>query len=127
MNKTRRSGQTTRFGRLAEQAVADFLEANGWTILGRNVRDGPREIDLVVRRSSVVAFVEVKARAQDDGTAVASVDWRKRRHVVRAARAWVGQHGRPGTEYRFDVAIAHPGPGGAFDIRIIPDAWRIES
>lgn len=81
----------------------------------------------MIRRAGVVAFVEVKARARNDGTAIASVDWRKRRHLIRAARAWIAQQGRSGDTYRFDVALAHPAPGDRFEIQILPDAWRIGS
>ena len=39
-----------------------YLEARGWRILGRNVRVGRGELDLIARRGCVLAFVEVKAR-----------------------------------------------------------------
>ena len=49
-----------RKGRLGETVVAGLLESEGYTILDRNFRAGPGEIDLVARRGTVIVFVEVK-------------------------------------------------------------------
>jgi putative endonuclease len=49
-------------GRRAEDAVADYLVAAGFVILARNVRLGPLELDLVARKGSLVAVVEVRTR-----------------------------------------------------------------
>jgi putative endonuclease len=50
------------FGRRAEQLAILFLRARGYRIIGRTyiVRGG--EIDIIARRGSALAFVEVKAR-----------------------------------------------------------------
>jgi putative endonuclease len=47
---------------MAEIAGADFLFASGYEILGRNVRLGPLEIDIVARRGSLVVAAEVRTR-----------------------------------------------------------------
>lgn len=49
-------------GRRAELAVVDYLVARGFSILGRNVRLGPLELDIVARQGSLVAIVEVRTR-----------------------------------------------------------------
>ena len=36
-----------RLGDIAEERVAEYLRAAGWTVLGRNVRMGRYELDLV--------------------------------------------------------------------------------
>ena len=54
-----------QFGRAAEAAAARYLVRDGWTLLGRNVRIGRGELDLIARRGAVLAFVEVKARRTD--------------------------------------------------------------
>ena len=49
-------------GRLAETIAANFLRLKGWTILDRRVRTPAGEVDIVMRKPGLVAFVEVKAR-----------------------------------------------------------------
>lgn len=70
----------------------------------RRFRNGHRDIDLVVERDGVVAFVEVKARRGAwCGGPVEAVNWRKRRELVRSASIWIDRFGRQGEAYRFDV------------------------
>ncbi len=111
-------------GQHGEELAAAYLSGQGWTILARNYRAGPKEIDLVACRDDLVAFVEVKTRTTTTGGApLEPVRRLKRRAVETAARRWVYENGRPGTAYRFDavaVEITREGP----QIDHIPDAWR---
>ncbi|MGD0528131.1 MAG: YraN family protein [Polyangiaceae bacterium] len=49
-------------GRKAELAVVDYLVVRGFSILGRNVRLGALELDIVAQKGSLVAVVEVRTR-----------------------------------------------------------------
>jgi putative endonuclease len=49
-------------GRRAEDAAADWLRLRGFTLLARNLRLGPLELDLVARRGALVVVVEVRTR-----------------------------------------------------------------
>lgn len=115
---------TQSLGRRGEDLAAAYLEDRGWTVLARNYRAGPREIDLVAARGGVVAFVEVKARATSSGgTPLEPIRALKRRAVESAARRWILENGRPGVTYRFDaVAVRIRGP--RHEIEHVPDAWR---
>jgi len=77
-------------GRRAEAAAVDYLRANGFEILGTNVRVGPLELDIVARLGDLVAIVEVRTRGRGSYVgAFESVDSRKRGRIVRAAaRLW---------------------------------------
>ena len=55
---------TTRYrGDQGERLVASWLEGHGFVVLGRNVRLGLLEIDIVAREGSVIALVEVRTRS----------------------------------------------------------------
>ncbi len=111
-------------GRRGEAIAAAHLEARGWTVLARNYRAGSMEIDLVVRRGRIVAFVEVKTRTTSSGgTPLEPIGWSKRRMVVAAARRWIHEHGAAGAAYRFD-AVGVRIRGEEVEIEHIPDAWR---
>jgi len=74
-------------GRRAEAAVADCLFAEGFAILGRNVRLGPLELDVVARKGPLLAVVEVRTRRKGALVgAFASVTPTKRARLLLAAR-----------------------------------------
>lgn len=49
-------------GKQAENDVADWLVRNGYTVIGRNVRVGHLELDIVAKKDGVIAIVEVRFR-----------------------------------------------------------------
>ena len=78
---------------MAESWVADRLEAEGWTLLGRNWRGGGHELDVVVERGDALRFVEVKARGPADPAPEESVGPEKQRRLRLAAEAWLHARG----------------------------------
>lgn len=92
-------------GREAEALVAEHLVTQGFAVLGRNVRFGRLEIDLIARRDRLVVFCEVRARAHDRFVApAATIDPRKIARLRQAAGQWLKQH-RPGAvDVRLDAA-----------------------
>jgi putative endonuclease len=112
-----------RAGDAAEDLAADRLRSAGWTILGRNVHVGRRELDLVAidpGPPETLVVVEVRWRSRRDfGLAEESVDRRKLAHV-RAAIGRLLEDGLPGGEplpnlpIRVDLAVIEP-PSGASD------------
>lgn len=83
-----RSTEAQRIGDAAERLVGNRLEAQGWTVLARNVRVGRDEVDLLAvdpgpPRALVV--VEVRRRNRRDfGFAEETLDYRKRTALRRA-------------------------------------------
>lgn len=93
-------------GEAGEDRALAFLIAKGWTLVERNWRTKLGELDLVVKKDDVLAFVEVKARES-------AATWRpedavnhvKQRKLERAARAWLQSNEEHAKDLypRFDV------------------------
>jgi len=105
MNDRRRR---ERSGRKAETLAAWWLRFKGWTILARRVRTPLGEVDIVARRGSVVAFVEVKARTSAREAALALDEYRLRR-VAASAGALAHRYAREGDVTRIDAIFILPG------------------
>src|SRR5689334_7771603 len=73
-------------GILAESRAAAFLFAKGYRTLAKRFRTPHGEIDLIVRRRNLLAFVEVKARATLDDAAF-DVTPRQQPRIINAAQA----------------------------------------
>ena len=119
------SAVTQALGELGERIAERWLRRRGWRILQRRFRSGHRDIDLVVERDGVVAFVEVKARRGDRfGGPLCAVNWKKQKELGRSARVWIDRHGRPLDAYRFDV-VGVLVAGDAVRIRHVEHAFDL--
>ncbi|MCA9728390.1 MAG: YraN family protein [Candidatus Eisenbacteria bacterium] len=107
-NRARPARSTTRVGRDAESLAALYLQLVGFELLARNLRDGPREIDLIVRDEQWLVVVEVRSRGGATfGRPEDSVRREKRRQLLRAGRDYWWRHSDHRRALRFDlVAIA---------------------
>lgn len=114
-------------GRRAETLAMLWLRLKLYRIVARRVTfgrgSGAGEIDLVVRRGNLLAFVEVKERASLDAAAQSLVPAQRRR-IERSAAAFLAS--RPDLVQcgvRFDLVLVAP--------RRLPvhlaDAWRPDS
>jgi putative endonuclease len=85
------ASRSVAVGRVAEAAAAQWLEGSGWRILGRNVRIGRNEVDLVALDPGPpgrLVAVEVRWRRRTDhGRPEETIDGRK---VGRLRTAIVG-------------------------------------
>ena len=96
-------------GLSAESRAALFLIAKAYRIVARRWKTPFGEIDIVARRRSVLAFVEVKARERLDDAAEAVTERGKAR-IVAAAKLWLAHHpGDAQCAIRFDVILIAPG------------------
>ncbi len=118
-----------QFGRAAEAAAARYLVREGWSLLGRNVRVGRGELDLIARRGDVLAFVEVKARRSATfGSPEDAVDGRKRRKVARLAELWLSCRPwalRGVSDVRFDI-VAVDASSRPPVVRHLPGAFTLD-
>ncbi|MCR9129053.1 MAG: YraN family protein [Alphaproteobacteria bacterium] len=97
-----------RRGRRAEALAELHLRLTGWRILDARARTGVGEIDLVACKGAVLAFIEVKQRADLKGAREA-LSPRQRQRLIRAGAVWRGRHDRfADHEIRFDLMIVAP-------------------
>lgn len=116
---SRRREEAERRGRRGETLAAWYLRLTGWRILGRRIKTGRGEIDLVARRGSVVCFVEVKWRSTARELDLA-IDRHRLQRVAAAAEAVMARYARHGEDIRIDVLLLAPGCWP----RRIANAWQ---
>ena len=107
-----------RLGDAAEERVAEHLQAGGWTVLGRNVRMGRYELDLVALDPGppgALVVVEVRWRAgRVFGLPEETVDHRKRTRVRAGAYGLLNRGTLPDGSplprlpLRFDLVVVEP-------------------
>lgn len=107
----------------AEEVAADYLERKKFKILQRRYKTKFGEIDLVVQKSDMICFVEVKAR-KDAAQAMEAVTPRAQQRIEQSALYFLTQF----PEYmpyqmRFDVIGILP--DGA--ISHLDNAWEARS
>lgn len=111
-------------GRRAETIATLYLRMLGWRVLARRYTagrgSGAGEVDLIMRRGSIVAFVEVKARPTVAG-ALEAISATQRNRIERGAEAWMQQNpAHADADMRFDVIAVPP---GRRPVHLV-DAWR---
>ncbi len=103
-----------------EQRAERLLRDAGLQLITRNYRCRHGEIDLVMRQGTTLVFVEVRRRSRSDfGGAAASVDLRKQKRLVAAARHYLAGLGCEPPPCRFDVVAIE----GAGEPQWLPDAF----
>lgn len=120
-------GSRAARGRAAEDAVAAWLDARGFEVLGRNVRVGRLEVDVVCRDGDAVVVVEVRTRGEGAWQrGLDSIDARKQARVRAAGAAlWRSRYAREpwAQRVRFDAASVRFEDGGAVHIEYVKAAF----
>lgn len=115
-SQTLRRQRAQRRGRLAEWLCLWHLRLHGWRILARGWRCPAGEIDILARRGTVLAVIEVKSRGEIPAAAAALAP-RQRRRIARAAQAFlIARPDLAGLDLRFDLMLVAP--------HRLPRHWR---
>ncbi|WP_412050926.1 MULTISPECIES: YraN family protein [unclassified Hoeflea] len=85
-----RKRRSERIGRRAEWLAALALLLKGYRILALRYRTPAGEIDLVARKSDLIAFVEVKAR-RDLASGVDAVSYAAQRRILAAGELFISR------------------------------------
>lgn len=90
-------------GARGEELAAELLRGEGMTIIGRNVREGHCEMDIVAQDGDEVVFAEVRTRTDNKFMSPEdSVGPQKLKKLVRAGRLWTERLGYNGF-WRIDL------------------------
>jgi len=86
------------YGKLGEDAAADYYISQGYTVVARNLRVARNELDLIAENETHLVFVEVKSRHQAYGEEsrfgrpASAVTRDKRMRTVNAAKGYLREH-----------------------------------
>ena len=107
-------------GLAAERLCALRLRLTGWRILARRYATPAGELDIVARRGTLIAFIEVKHRKEREGI-LEAVTAHQRRRIENAATIYLSRHpNRRKLSLRFDLMVVSPWRWPSH----LPDAWR---
>ncbi len=99
---------STKQGQAGEDRAARYLQHRGYRILGRNIRLGRGELDMIVQRDELLVFVEVKAHKTRESSLLA-VHADKCARLQSAAETWLSRN--PDYRHlqcRFDLIMITP-------------------
>lgn len=115
-------------GTEAEDTALRFLISQGLKLIARNYRCRGGEIDLVMLDGKTLVLVEVRLRTSERfGGAAASVDRRKQRRIILAARHLLTtRNDLRRYRARFDVIAVSGGRRFPVDIEWIKDAFVLD-
>lgn len=123
MQKNQVKASARSSGDVGEEAVAKFLQQNGYEILDRNFTIRGGEIDIVAEKNGIIAFVEVKSRRHDPLTSgEEAVTKAKKAHIIKAAEVFVSRLNEP-VSARFDVAVVELDGGRAVRLKYYVSAF----
>ncbi len=95
-------------GRKAEALVIWWLRFQGYKIISQREKTPKGEIDVIAQRGKVIAFIEVKARA-DFTLGIQSISRHQVKRIVAAARYWLSTHENlQNFTCRFDIVLVKP-------------------
>ena len=121
------SNKHLSLGRRGEELAGKFLKKAGYKILESNYRGRLGEIDLVAEDGDCLVFVEVKTRGSlACGHPLESIDSRKQRQLIKAAREYLAEHGAEERVCRFDAVSVLFGDEQQPMIELIKDAFGLD-
>lgn len=112
-----------KFGKKAEIAVVNLLQANHFKILEQNYTKFYGEIDIIAQKDDIIVFVEVKARNNSQTSMFEIVTKSKQQKIIRTALAYIAATKKQYVTYRFDVALIAGNKCDDTKITYIPNAF----
>ena len=89
-----------------ENAATNYLIDKNYNILKRNFRCSSGEVDIIVYKDGVIAFVEVKTwDALDSFDLSYSINRKKQKRIINATKVFLRDYKGKYTSVRFDVLL----------------------
>lgn len=112
------------FGSDGEDMAASYLERMGWRILGRNVRIGRGELDIIATDGGELVIVEVRTRKIGAvSPSETTVGPKKIKNLIKTARRYVDSIAYNGN-WRIDVAAVTVTSRGEWRVEIFGDVTQ---
>ncbi|MBF4492258.1 YraN family protein [Flavobacterium sp. JLP] len=113
-------------GKKGEELAVEHLRQNGYEILDRNWTFQKAEIDIIAKKESILAIIEVKTRSSlDFGSPQDFVKPKKIQLLIKAVNAYINYREKDfqdDSEIRFDIIAIHKN-GETFAIEHLTDAF----
>lgn len=114
--------QHNELGKKGELLAVDFLSKNAYEIIERNYRFDKAEVDIIAKKGTILAIIEVKTRSSTDfGNPQDFVKPKQIQRLVKAVDEYVSANDLD-VEVRFDI-VAIVKQGKAFQIEHIENAF----
>jgi len=97
--------ERTRFGSWGEEQIIQYLKNRGFTFITRNFKTRRGEVDLIVAKDDLFAFVEVKTRNNPQFEVATVVTQSKQRKIIMACKEFLLKNQISEKVCRFDVAV----------------------
>jgi putative endonuclease len=125
MQIDRRHGDPREIGKIAEDEACRYLRHRGLKLVARNYRCRCGEIDLIMKETETLVFVEVRYRRSAAFGSGAETVTRAKQGKIAQSAAYFLQENRQyaGSAARFDVVSCSPDQGGG-GVRWIQDAFH---
>ena len=114
--------QHNELGKKGERLALDHLSGQGYTILEQNFRFDRAEIDIIAKKDTILAVIEVKTRSTSDfGNPQDFVKDKQIKNLVKAIDHYIELHDLD-VEVRFDI-IAIVIQSSGVEIEHLEDAF----
>ncbi len=115
-----------QIGKEGEDLAQEFLIQENYKILERNYRNLLGEIDFIAEHKSVICFIEVKTRTDDQkGSPLEAVTPRKQKKISQVALSYLKETNRIDSQARFDVVSILKFSDEKPEIELVEDAFGL--
>lgn len=93
-------------GEYFENLALNFLEKEGFSLLEKNFYCKYGEIDIILRKSDLIVFVEVKQRSSKNfGTGFDAISYTKQKKMYLTAQNFLYRNSLENFNFRFDAVV----------------------